>query len=121
MALPSPTTVFLHHIFDGVGYESANIYPTLTMLFGEEEDVFASAFKEANSFSGSDVKPDAPRSQPMLFTNQAAETPFGDASAHANYHISGPQSPSWQPMEEWQLSSPVTETCQSKGTQSLSL
>jgi hypothetical protein len=121
MALPSPTTVFLHHIFDGVGYENANIHPTLTMLFGEEEDVFASAFKEANSFSGSDVKPDAPRSQPMLFTNQAAETPFGDASAHANYHISGPQSPSWQPMEEWQLSSPVTETCQSKGTQSLSL
>jgi hypothetical protein len=39
MALPSPTSVFLHHIFDGVGYESANIYPTLTMLFGEEEDM----------------------------------------------------------------------------------
>ena len=46
------------------------------MLFGEEEDAFASAFKEVNSFSGSDVKPDAPRSQPMLFTNQAAERPW---------------------------------------------
>jgi hypothetical protein len=41
-----------------------------------------------------DVKPDAPRPQPMLFTNQAAETPLDNASAHANYHISGLQSPS---------------------------
>jgi hypothetical protein len=52
MALPSLIMVFLHHIFDSVGYENANIHPILTMLFGKEEDVFASAFKKANSFSG---------------------------------------------------------------------
>lgn len=122
MALPSPATVFLHSIFDGVGCENSNVHPTLTMLVGEEEDVFALAFKEANPFSGSDVKPDVPRSQSMLFTNRTSEPLLDIASAHANYHISGPQCPSWQLVEvDWQLSSPAAETCQSKGTQSLSI
>ena len=122
MALPSLATVFLHSIFDGVGCENSNVHPTLTMLVGEEEDVFALAFKEANPFSGSDVKPDVPRSQSMLFTNRTSEPLLDIASAHANYHISGPQCPSWQLVEvDWQLSSPAAETCQSKGTQSLSI
>jgi hypothetical protein len=46
MALPSPTTIFLHSVFEGIGHENMNNFPFTAIKLGEgeEEDVFATAF-----------------------------------------------------------------------------